>query len=222
MNNKNLKDIIIYIDMDDTICNFTKGFNTLKTDKIQFPQSQYGFFTNLEPIDGAIEAVKYLSEYFDVMILSRPSYLNPLCYTEKRIWVEKYFGLSFCENLILSSRKHLSIGDYLIDDVYHKGFQGEQLLFGDSSLGFDNWNKIINYFKCKYSLYNSNFEGTIEGKYLVLTTDNQLYELRLKNIFAPHEWYRNTEGIMNHINGKEWVTIHEYKQLCDQYESLKS
>lgn len=142
-----MKKKIIYIDMDDTICHFAKRFYemTLKEPGIKWPHSQYGFFTNLDPIEGAIEGVNKLRETNDVYILTRPSTLNPLCYTEKRIWIEKHFDLDFCENLILCCHKGLLKGDILIDDKPWPTFEGEQILFGGQQ--FQNWKQVLDYLK---------------------------------------------------------------------------
>lgn len=132
--------------MDDVLCDYVAERNKklLENPDILYPQSQYGFFTNLEPIEGAIEGVNYLRTKFDVYILTRPSYKNPLCYTEKRIWIEKHFGLEFCKNLIIAYDKSLLRGDYLIDDVRWDDFEGKQLLFGSDE--FKNWEKVKEYF----------------------------------------------------------------------------
>ena len=53
---------IIYVDMDGGLCDF-KGAHQkaqLEHPKIAYPQSQYGFFRNLEPIEGGVEIVKYV------------------------------------------------------------------------------------------------------------------------------------------------------------------
>jgi 5'-nucleotidase len=140
---------ILYIDLDDTICDFSTAYTESKTKypDVIYPQSQYGFFINLNPMEGAIEAVNKLRTKFDVYILTRPSYMNPLCYTEKRLWIEKHFDLSFCENLILCSKKHLLKGDYLIDDVSWPLFEGKQILFGSTDNGnCPDWISVLNYF----------------------------------------------------------------------------
>lgn len=141
-----MKRKIVYVDMDDVLCDYVTERNKklLENPDILYPQSQYGFFTNLEPIEGAIEGVNYLRTKFDVYILTRPSYKNPLCYTEKRIWIEKHFGLEFCKNLIIAYDKSLLRGDYLIDDVRWDDFEGKQLLFGSDE--FKNWEKVKEYF----------------------------------------------------------------------------
>ena len=64
-----------------------------------------------------------------VHILSAPSVFNPLCYTEKRLWVENYPGFEFVHKLILATNKGLLEGDYLIDDYIagrgQENFDGE-------------------------------------------------------------------------------------------------
>jgi 5'(3')-deoxyribonucleotidase len=127
--------------MDDTICDFTKAHKRLKTPDIKYTQSQMDFFRKLEPINGAIPSVKRLGEKFDVWFLTRPSYMNPLCYTEKRLWIEDHFGVKWCERLILCPDKSLMIGDYLIDDYPWPEFEGKQVLFGSKE--YPDWNKIV-------------------------------------------------------------------------------
>lgn len=88
---------IIYIDMDDVLCDFKSAYENaiLENSGMKFPQSQYDFFRNLKPIKNSIEAVLYLDaqDKFEIYFLTAPSIRNPLCYTEKRLWIEDYFGL---------------------------------------------------------------------------------------------------------------------------------
>jgi 5'(3')-deoxyribonucleotidase len=143
--------MIVYIDMDDVLCNFTETANQdLKLNPaIKFPQSQYGFFTKLLPLPGAINAVQALlnSDKYTPYILTAPSVKNPLCYTEKRIWVEQHLGFEMVNRLIISPNKSLLKGQYLIDDN-HTGrcqseFEGELLHFGTSS--YPDWASIRKY-----------------------------------------------------------------------------
>ena len=117
-----MKDIV-YFDMDNVLCDFGKAYRKKLQEEpgIFYPQSQYGFFVGLEPVEGAIEAYKKLKEKYTVRILSTPSVLNPLSFTEKRIWIEKYLGLEECSNLTLSCDKTLCRGKYLIDDCKQEG-----------------------------------------------------------------------------------------------------
>jgi 5'(3')-deoxyribonucleotidase len=115
-----MKKKIVYFDMDGVLCQYTKRFNEEleRNPKIQFPQATYGFFVNLEPHDMMVALYKALekNEYYEVYILTAPSYLNPLCYTEKRVWVENHIGLKAAQSMIISGYKNLLKGDYLIDD----------------------------------------------------------------------------------------------------------
>lgn len=142
-----MKDIC-YFDMDDTMCNFIKAYRTfiLKDPRIIYPQSLPNFFENLEPIDGAIEAYHKLKEKYNVKILTRPSVHNPLCYTGKRIWVEKYLGFDECRNLILACDKTLLRGSYLIDDCEQTGLfkpEWEHIRYGSAK--FLTWDEILKY-----------------------------------------------------------------------------
>lgn len=136
---------IVFIDMDDTICDYTNHYKKMSqlNPDVKYPQSKEGFFLNLKPLEGAIESVNKLREVFDVYILTSPSYKNPLCYTEKRIWIENHFDLDFCQKLIISPNKNLLMGDYLIDDIPWDKFKGKQLQYGKPP--FENWNSIIKY-----------------------------------------------------------------------------
>lgn len=106
-------------------------------------------FEDMEPIEGAIEAVNCLLDEFDeydVYFLSTPMWDVPESWAGKRIWLEKYFGDKCHKRLILTHRKDLAIGDVLIDDRLKNGageFSGERILFGKAP--FENWNKVINY-----------------------------------------------------------------------------
>ena len=93
----------IYVDMDDTLAKYQQAHTLAKQNTgIEFPQSIPNFFLDLEPIEGAIEGVLLLSKKYDVQFLTAPSFMNPLSYTEKRLWIEKYFGLEWCKKLILA------------------------------------------------------------------------------------------------------------------------
>jgi 5'(3')-deoxyribonucleotidase len=140
---------LVYIDMDDVLCNFNKALLENFSICKQYPQAEYGFFANLEPIEGGVESVKKLidSDIYDPYILTAPSVRNPFSYTEKRVWIEKHFGLEFVNKLIISPNKGLLKGDYLIDDnVAGKGqenFEGEVLRFG--GYDFPDWVSVMNY-----------------------------------------------------------------------------
>lgn len=138
----------IYVDMDGVLCNYTKAFKERREiEPAQpFPQSQFGFWMDLKPIEGAINAINVLEEVFDVWILSKPSFDNLNSFSEKAYWVNKYFGPGMLRRLILCGNKSLLIGDYLIDDcvnAHQREFQGKFIHFGTEE--FPNWTKVVKY-----------------------------------------------------------------------------
>ncbi|WP_291725594.1 5' nucleotidase, NT5C type [Bernardetia sp.] len=149
---------IIYVDMDDVLCDYKAAFTKAieKNPEIQYPQSQFDFFRKLKPITGSIEAIEFLrkQDIFEVYILTAPSLFNPISYLEKRLWIEDHLGFEFVEKLIISPNKGLLKGDYLIDDITEgkgqEGFEGTLLHFGKEK--YPNWKSIIHYFTTTYSI----------------------------------------------------------------------
>ncbi len=147
------KKAIVYVDMDHVLCDYATGFARHKAEypNLAFPQSVPGLYESLGPMPDAIDSYMWLHEHpaLDVYILTAPSVKNPHCYAEKRIWVENHLGMAVVENLIISPHKHLSKGDYLIDDMPSgKGqdrFDGKLILYGSEE--FPNWVSVTKYFK---------------------------------------------------------------------------
>ena len=146
------KDIRIYIDMDNVLCDYQTAWENsmIYNPDILYPQSQYGFFRDLEPINSALFMFKRLSDNFDVWILTAPSVQNPMCYTEKREWVGKHLGFEAAKRLILSPDKSLLIGDYLIDDIEdgrakQNQFKGTQIVYGNDK--YPDWFAVMEYFE---------------------------------------------------------------------------
>ena len=132
----------VYIDMDGVLCKYHEEFLKMVqlNPKIQYPQTQYGFYVSLPEVEGAIEAYLELEKYYDVWILTRPSWQNPLCYSEKRVWVEQHLSKEHCKKLILCYDKSLLKGDYLIDDNSYD-FEGQSILF--KSKEFPDWKTVL-------------------------------------------------------------------------------
>jgi 5'(3')-deoxyribonucleotidase len=88
--------------------------------------------------------------YYDVYFLSTPMDALFQSYTDKRIWLERYFGSLAEKRLILTHRKDLAIGDYLVDDTTRNGagnFTGEHIHFGTGD--FPDWEAILQYLLAK-------------------------------------------------------------------------
>lgn len=107
------------------------------------------FFQELKPIEGAIEAVNELWGKYEIYFLSTPMWHEPTSYMDKRIWLERTFGEKAFKRLILTHRKDLNIGDYLIDDTTKNGageFKGLHIHFGTEK--WPNWKNV-----CKFLVY---------------------------------------------------------------------
>ena len=105
------------------------------------------FFLDLEPYEGAVEYVKKLSEIHEIYFLSTPMWETPESYMDKRISIEKHFGSEFAyKRLILTHRKDLVMGHYLVDDRLKNGaekFHGEHIHYGTPR--FPNMESVYHY-----------------------------------------------------------------------------
>lgn len=136
---------IVFLDMDNTICNLTKGVIRMWEDtyntKAPFSPLEkqtghwisggdgkdrqllellfhtQGLFANLEPLPGALEAVRYLMEKHLVYFASRTDFLSPHAPQEKAIWLEKYLGRKAFDRAIFMVDKSVLYGHILIDDA---------------------------------------------------------------------------------------------------------
>lgn len=150
---------LIYIDMDDTIADFTGSeefANGFDVGKMYEP----GFFLSLKPVEGALVGVRQLIRMgFDVQILSQPVAESAVSYAEKVQWIGLYFP-ELISKINLTQDKGLFKGHYLVDDnapkwrdkfeanggkfieftYYHKSGRGTI-----SNRGM--WERIVNVFK---------------------------------------------------------------------------
>ncbi|MDO4497549.1 MAG: hypothetical protein Q4B58_06960 [Bacteroidales bacterium] len=141
---------ILFFDMDNVLVNFKSGIEATPKEVL----AQYeddgtgkphyddipGIFSRMQPTDGAVEAVKKLSEKYDVYILSTAPWGNPSAWCDKLEWVKKHFDSDenedgvFYKRLILSHHKNLckQPGAWLVDDRPNHG----ACEFGDHWLHF--------------------------------------------------------------------------------------
>ncbi|XP_076399827.1 5'(3')-deoxyribonucleotidase, cytosolic type isoform X2 [Peromyscus maniculatus bairdii] len=77
-----------------------------------------GFFLNLEPVPGAVDALREMNALQDteVFICTSPLRKYDHCVGEKYRWVEQNLGPEFVERIILTRDKTVVMGDLLIDD----------------------------------------------------------------------------------------------------------
>jgi 5'-nucleotidase len=92
-----------------------------KADCLNVVRGEPGFYENLDPIEGAIEALSTLpglSDFVEPFICSSPDPLsvNHVCESEKTRWIEKHLGQWWKRRVILTNDKTLVRGHFLIDD----------------------------------------------------------------------------------------------------------
>ena len=145
----------VVADFDDAIRKYIPDFHTPKNPEEyeknselidQICENNSNIFHTLKPIDGAIDAVNTLFDLYDVYFLSTAMWNVPDSFTGKRIWIEKQFGNRAKKRLILTHRKDLAIGDYLVDDRTKNGakdFKGKLIQFGTPE--FPNWYVVLKY-----------------------------------------------------------------------------
>tara|TARA_R110000868_G_scaffold146772_2_gene367768 strand:- start:7860 stop:8309 length:450 start_codon:yes stop_codon:yes gene_type:complete len=135
------------------ICKNSKTLPDFKTwdSKVDYICANYpDFFYNIPPITGAIDAINYLIQQYEVYFLSTPMWDVPNSYIGKRIWIEKHFPVEGKKRLILTHRKDLQIGEYLIDDRLKNGaenFTGIHIHFGTKE--FTNWEAVLTFLQIK-------------------------------------------------------------------------
>jgi len=98
--------------------NFPESERTEVLKTLQSP----GFYESLKPLPGAVEALRDLVEVWgvDVKLVTAPHPSCPgTCALEKYASVERIFGASFQDRLIITRDKTHVMGDILIDDKPH-------------------------------------------------------------------------------------------------------
>ena len=152
------KKIVVIIDMDDTIVDFMGskklkyvGYEPMHIDH----EAMYnkGFFYNLKPINGALDAVRELLklEYLDIYIGSVPLASSHYCYSEKAKWIKKHIP-ELSNKIILTQNKILLKGDYLIDDSikWKNDWEAENRVFihyNPRKSSITQWEQIVSHFK---------------------------------------------------------------------------
>ena len=146
---------ILYVDMDGVLVNF---WNTAKkfiykcdTDEAKsfyekHPSMIRGVFRDSFPMYHAIESIKKLngSGKYDIYIATSPPFDAPESWEHKVNWLSKFFGNLFKNKIVMTHRKDLLIGDFLIDDRTVNGasdFNGKFIHFGTDK--YKDWIDVI-------------------------------------------------------------------------------
>ncbi len=144
---------IVYVDMDGVLVDFQSGLDRIgkkmrkkyKGREDEVPR----IFSLMDPMPGAVASFRALqgSDHYDAYILSTPSWHNSTAWSDKLLWVHKYFGTDdqtvAYKRLILTHHKHLNSGSILIDDRKKNGadkFDGRLIRFGSKK--YPDWKAI--------------------------------------------------------------------------------
>ena len=136
--------------MDNVLVDFPSGISKLSQEVINEYESNLdevpNIFSLMEPLEGAIDSFKILSQRYDTYILSTAPWKNSSAWSDKVKWVKKYLGESAYKRWILTHHKNINHGDYLIDDRTKNGageFKGELIQFGTDK--FPDWKSVCSY-----------------------------------------------------------------------------
>ena len=140
----------VFIDMDNVLVDFQSGLDQVSEEvKAEYAgrlDEIPGLFAKMKPMEGAIEAVHELQKHYDLFILSTAPWKNPSAWSDKVEWVTKYLDDVFHKRMVITHRKDLCLGDYLIDDRGKNGtseFSGEWIEFGSEK--FPDWESVLKY-----------------------------------------------------------------------------
>lgn len=142
----------LYIDMDNVLVDFPSAFPHLTDDDRAAYAERLdevpGIFSKMQPIPGAVEAFRELSELFDTYLLSTAPWENPSAWSDKLLWVKQHLGQPAYKRLILSHHKNLNRGDFIVDDRTKNGvdrFDGQHIHFGTEK--FPDWQSVVTYLR---------------------------------------------------------------------------
>lgn len=162
-----MEKLVLLLDMDEVVVDFTRAWINRFRDKSGItlnredwvawdlkrilPEEVFegfvatlrepGFFRHLPPMEGSIEGIRQLNERYDIVFLTASS---QYAYNDKFHWIEEHLPFVTKPNLILTHRKDLVLGEYLVDDAPHNLLSSP----AKTKIIFDApWNRNLTCFK---------------------------------------------------------------------------
>lgn len=140
----------VFIDMDGVLADFSSMKKRFGMESDQF-KKMAGAYLMLEPMPGALEAVKSLLEDgYDVFVATKPPTGIAQAYAEKAMWVLNYLP-ELSRKIIITHDKGLlgDEGDFLVDDRPNKAncdqFKGTFIPF----INGETWIGVLDKIKAK-------------------------------------------------------------------------
>ena len=147
-----MKKRILYFDMDGVLVDFGSALKKQPSEILEQYKGHEddipGLFGQMEPIDGAIDAVHKLAEKYDCYVLSTAPWANPSSWTDKVKWITEHLDDVFHKKIILTHHKNL-LNDgnaFLIDDRTKHGadeFADRHIQFGSDK--YPDWQSVVDY-----------------------------------------------------------------------------
>ena len=140
---------ILYIDLDGVVVDLESHAKKRHGENVNVGAAtsfDKKLFFNPPMMENALSSIAMLQTYYDIYFLSTAPWNNVHAWTDKRVWCATNLHKLAYKRLILSHRKDLMIGDYLIDDRTANGageFKGEHIHFGQKP--FEDWHEVRKY-----------------------------------------------------------------------------
>lgn len=101
-----------------------KAYPTLSKEQIYAPLFEEAMWENVKPLDGAVDYIqKLMQEGHEVVVVTASHYDN--VGMKMRNVLVKHFPFIPYDNVIITSRKQMILGDVLIDDALHNLIGGK-------------------------------------------------------------------------------------------------
>ena len=162
-----MKKKIVFFDMDNVLVDFESALDAERI-KEQVPKyvsvvngvkkTNYNdipdIFSYSKPVKGAVEALKTLSQKFEVFIVSHASWANPLSWSNKLEWVKKYFDSdnvngTFYKRLILAQDRDVTAtaDSYVVEGEPHRNdshrIGGNVIYLNKTNGDFRDWPSVV-------------------------------------------------------------------------------
>jgi len=137
----------VFVNMDNVLA------DSLSEEDKQDYEMHKMIIDRIDDIPKAINAISELQKYFDLYLLITDSCNNSSVLSDKVKWITHNLGSMLKEHIIITCRKDLCKGDYLIDGQENKGasdFEGEWIRLGSEC--YPDWHTVVLYLYKKEGL----------------------------------------------------------------------